>query len=213
MGKIIFCVLILALACCFYMVYYIDHISKQISAQNKREKDADDVKDTPVSPNDYRKTLADECISSNDYRFATNRRDVFLQATSNSGQLGILWSKLMQTDIRNNHLSDEQQQWFLQHLEEFINYGETLAFIEHYPLLEDLFLDNLPMPEQNLALQKRLISVCIVGSWRINYVNLLCKYLSKWDLLPEIKAIVFYDYRFERVKNMYDLYRKSRADE
>lgn len=186
---------------------------KKSCADYKRKHAAEEPKEKEpefVPADYYSAKLADECVSDNDYRFDTNRRDIFISAASDTGQLGSLWSRLLCIDFADNpkKLPHDLEEWFIENIDNFAKYGETLAFIEHYPILEDLFIDNLQLPDQNLALQKKLISVCIVGQWRVNYINLLVKYLSKWDFLPEIKAIVFCDERFERVKNIYKVYRQ-----
>ena len=195
-----------------HVINYLVNSCRDYKRKHAQEEPKDDVEFVPADF--YSQKLADDCISSNDYRFDTNRRDIFISASSDNGELGELWSKLMCINF-NEHpkkLSHDVEEWFLQNIDKFYKYGETLAFIEHYPLLEDLFLENLELPDQNIELQKRLISVCIAGSWRVNYINLLIKYLCKWDLLPEIKAIVYCDYRFERVKNIYDLYRRAKGN-
>lgn len=194
-----------------FVVNVIIYVVKSCIAY-KREHEPEPPKkvDAFVPADYYSAELADECFSDNDYRFETNRRDIFIQAASDNGKLGSLWSRLMCINFADNpkQLSPELEEWFIANVDEFVKFGETMAFIEHYPLLEDLFLDNLELPDQNLALQKRLISVCIAGKWRVNYTNLLCKYLSTWDLQPQIKAIIYCDYRFERVRNIYNIYRE-----
>lgn len=208
--KTIIAVIFLFAGLCFVtsIVIYI----VKFCAAYKRMHAAEAKKDEPkfVPADYYSAHLADECVSDNDYRFETNRRDIFISAASDTGKLGSLWSRLMCIDFTDNpkKLPHDMEKWFIENIDNFFQYGETLAFIEHYPPLEDLFLEHLELPDQNIELQKRLISVCIVGQWRVNYTNLLCKYLTKWDLQPEIKAVVFCDERFERVRNIYKVYRQ-----
>lgn len=194
------------LAFVFNIVVYLVRSCADYKRKHAAEEPEEEIEFVPAEY--YSAKLADECVTD-DYRFG-NRREIFVQAASNPGELGALWSKFICINF-NEHpkkLSHDVEEWFLQNIDKFYKYGETLAFIEHYPLLEDLFLEHLELPDQNIELQKKLISVCIVGSWRVNYVNLLVKYLAKWDLQPEIKAVVLCDERFERVRNIYKVYRQ-----
>ena len=207
-AMIYFAVVVVVVGFICHVINYLVQFCRDYKLKHEPEVPKDEVKFVPADY--YSETLADSCITD-DYRF-DNRHDIFLQAASNPGELGALWSKLMCINF-NEHpkkLPHDMEEWFIANKDNFYKYGETLAFIEHYPLLEDLFLNNLELPDQNFDLQKRLISVCIAGSWRVNYINLLVKYLCRWDLQPEIKAVVFCDYRFERVKNIYDLYHPAK---
>ncbi len=211
--------LLIVLTFCVYVVRRFGYAA-YLDYKRNRVKEAP-AEETPefIPAEHYSKDFADSCISDDDYRYPNCRNRVATALSSTcelSALLEMLFGIVNESEGNSKTVPESTKNWFFHNAMNFIKYGEIMAVIEHYPLLEDLFLDNLPksnessdwpIPAENLELQKCLISVCIAGEWRVNYVNLLCKFLVKYDLLPEVKAVVFCDYRFERVYNIYKLYR------
>ena len=113
--------------------------------------------------------------------------------------------KMKKNNPKTRHLN-EYDVWFIQNVEKFYKYGLTLSIIEYYSYLSEAFIENLDKPWKNIELQKMLISVDEDGGM-LNFNNLLCMYLKKWDLAPEIKRLIFQDERLKNVKRTYQLYR------
>ena len=101
--------------------------------------------------------------------------------------------------------------WFAAHTKEFQKSDEALKFINTYGNICDTYLEKLPNAQENIALQKKLISVTqnpYDNQYRARYSNILCNYLRRWDLDPEIKAHVFSDPNLKDIKETYELFRK-----
>ncbi|MBR1825449.1 MAG: hypothetical protein IJ770_02575 [Alphaproteobacteria bacterium] len=215
MGRILL-FLVIAVIILVPMWYFNDALKKRKNASqpqqtddNEAELDESDI-DSVLPPDGKCSPTMANCCVTEDYRHA-NSRAACAKALAADAQLRYLWSKLEKVNPENvhNRQPDAMDKWFIDNVEEFVKYGEVMAFIEYHPALEDLFLDSLNEPWNNVELQKRIISVCR-GSYQVNYVNLLCKYLCRWDLVSPVKAVVFYDPRFARAKIIYDTYYPSR---
>lgn len=161
-----------------------------------------------VDPNEIG-SLENELICEYFYR-----EDWLCSIPEGKTELRSLIENLMKMDKSNpkRRTLNEYDKWFVEHVEDFYKYGETMTFMQYFGYLCDTFLDNLKEPEKNLELQKRLISIYDVGcGWgRLNFSNVLCLYLERWDLLPEVKKIVFEDERFKGVKNFYERCRRRK---
>jgi len=154
----------------------------------------------------YSSELADSCIGDyRDYREFISG----IMSSPQTDERRIFWERLNQIQGKKI-ISPEDMLWFADNVEKFINYGEILAYIEYYPELEDWFLFYLSKPNQNIELQKKLISISASENGQFNYSNLLCKYICVWDFLPEIKAVLVCDSRFRKVKKIYGLYTSVR---
>ena len=154
----------------------------------------------------YSRFVAESCITK-DYT-----RPIADKALSKVPMHEELWNGLQKVNKHSPVFRDsnDMDKWFAEHAGEFHKFGDVLAYIEHYPSLMDTYIANIKDPD-DLNLQKRLISMygsATKGFTKINYVNLLCRFCSKWDLRPEIKAIVFLDPRFSTAKKIYELYHK-----
>ncbi len=120
-----------------------------------------------------------------------------------TGELAQLIENLRKMDKTNpkQREQNELDKWFVEHVECFYRYAETMTFIQHFGYLCEVFLNNLKQPEQNLELQKRLVSIDELGF--LNFQNVFVCYLDKWDLLPEVKQLIFSDKRFRWVRRVY----------
>lgn len=103
--------------------------------------------------------------------------------------------------------ADKYDEWYDANIKNFCKYGEVLAYIAIYGNLTDRFIDGLKNPQNNLELQKHLVSVYqnqYDKTYHLNCQNLLWYYLERWDLLPEVKRVIMTDPRFVRALNMYN---------
>jgi len=120
-------------------------------------------------------------------------------------------TNLLRMDKTNPKLRERNgyDAWFIKNVENFYQYPEVMAIIEYYGYLTDVFIDNLQEPWNNLQLQKILVSID-KDYEMANFSNLLCLFLEKWDLLPEIKEIVLHDKRFSQIRRIYTLFRSDK---
>ncbi len=155
----------------------------------------------PPLINYYSRFTAESCITKN------YTKPVEDKALKNIPLHEELWSGIQKLDKKKRDANTEK--WIREHLKQIYRFGDVMAYIEEHPMLMDTFIDNIQDPD-DLELQKRLISVsgnAIKGSTKLNYMNLLCRFCSKWEFRPEIKAIVTVDPRFSTARNVYELYR------
>jgi len=154
----------------------------------------------------YSRILAESCIMPN---FSTPVADSALDRFPNHKEL---WANLRKVNKISPALREcnEMDQWFVENLSELCKFGDTLAYIENYPRLMETWIANLPDPTDK-ELQKKLISIYYNKNktyLKPNYVNLLCLFCIKYDLLPEIKKVILVDPRFEVAGKIYKLYHR-----
>lgn len=96
----------------------------------------------------------------------------------------------------------------------------VLAYLSTYGYLEETFFEGYIGAEQDLEFQSRIISVykkevesSPKGMYLVNFANLICGFLERWDFAPEIKKIIFEDERFEDVRSIYNLFRSRETGE
>ena len=74
-----------------HVINYLVNSCREYKRKHAQEAPKDEPKFNPAEY--YSAKLADECVTD-DYRF-DNRREIFVQAASNPGELGALWSKFI----------------------------------------------------------------------------------------------------------------------
>ncbi len=178
----------------------------------RRNQRLEEVKEEEVSDEEekslcdyYSPLTAESCITKNSYNRPEEDKSLRNNSLHNE-----LWEKLQKVNkhsliFRN---SNDLDIWFVANVDSFYQFNDVLAYIEHYPELTDLFIANIGNHD-DVELQKKLISVYTRPTQnfaRQNYINLLCRFCTKWDLLPEIKAVVMLDPRFETARKIYELY-------
>lgn len=180
------------------------HRYKDTRTENPSEED-EGLEEKEQLSDYYSRVTAEGCITKKDYTKPYEDKSLVKDAVHAE-----LWSKLQKVNKHSLVFREpnDMDLWFAQHVRDFCRYADILAYIEHYPELTDSFIANLANPDDS-ELQKKLISVygnSTKGFTKVNYVNLLCRFCTKWDLLPEIKAVVMLDPRFETARKIYDLY-------
>lgn len=153
----------------------------------------------------YSPMTAESCITKNSYNHPDEDKSLRKDPLHNE-----LWEKIQKV---NKHSlifrdSNDLDVWFAEHTDDFYRFGDVLAYIEHYPELTDMFIANIS-DHENMELQRKLVSIYAKPTQtfsRQNYINLLCRFCTKWDLRPEIKAVVMLDPRFVTAKKIYELY-------
>ncbi len=154
----------------------------------------------------YSRILADSCVIKKDY--TRPEKDESLDKNDKLHQE--LWENLRKVNSRTAPITREpndMDNWFIEHIDDICRYGDTLAYVEHYLVLSELLIAHLNNPDVDF--QRKLISVSMKRDQKVvklNYVNLLCLFCLKHDLLPEIKAVALLDPRFETAKKIYELY-------
>lgn len=103
---------------------------------------------------------------------------------------------------------------FCSHTYSICHHVQLLEYVSTYGHLTDTFIDNVMAKnlseKVHLELQKNLCSVykgAVVGKYRSVCSNLLCRYLRRWDLYPEVKSVIRTDERFEHVWEIYQQFR------
>ena len=117
--------------------------------------------------------------------------------------------KMNKTDPKKRGL-DRWDFWFRANVNEFQKYDKALEIINQYGFVSDTYFRELKNAQQNIDLQKKLISVkynMYVADYQEKFSNLLCGYLRHWDLAPEIKDTVFNTQKLRRIKEIYKLFR------
>lgn len=135
-----------------------------------------------------------------------------LYGTARNPELAEIFAKLrkMNKGKLKGRKADKYDTWFEANIKHFCKYGEVLAYIAIYGTLTDRFLDGLKDPQDNIELQKHMVSVYknqYDGTYHLNCPNLLWNYLKVWDLLPEIKRVIMTDPRFDAALQMYQTLR------
>ncbi|MBR1601246.1 MAG: hypothetical protein IJ677_06675 [Alphaproteobacteria bacterium] len=120
-----------------------------------------------------------------------------------------MYRKLEMVDKKNPQYRERDglDEWFDRSIDVFCRHSEFLAYIAKYGYITDRFMQLLHNPENNLELQKNLVSVVhysLFDSYHLNCQNLLFYYLKSYDLASEIKKTIAEDARFIRVKEMYE---------
>lgn len=88
---------------------------------------------------------------------------------------------------------------------------KVLKFLNTYGYVRDTYFSLLKEPEKNLELQRCICSVhipCYMKEYRLAYSNLLCEYLKRYDLVPEIKVMIFNDDIYQDAGRVYKMFRK-----
>ena len=130
-------------------------------------------------------------------------------AWEKDSQLAEMYANLEKVDTTNPNYREQNELdvWFNNHVADFCEHPEFLAYISKYNHLVSRFMKHLGNAEHNSELQKNLASIVhntIVDSYHPNCKNLLCHYLKSWDLEAEIKKVIAEDDRFMRVKELYE---------
>ena len=198
MAYLVICTVVLVLVVCFWVYLYKHRNEFEFPA--KQPISEPQPKEKVVQ---YSRFLAESCFTDD---YSQPKEDKSLAVITLHQEL---WEVLKRMDKYGPCPNDRK--WFISHINDFCLFMDILSVIEHYPHLTDLFIENLPNPN-DLELQKKLISICWMDRKspcvKVNYTNLLCYFCKRWDFLPEIKIIVLKDPRFETVKNIYELYHK-----
>ena len=130
-------------------------------------------------------------------------------AWEKDSQLAEMYANLEKVDKTNPNYREQNELdvWFNNHVADFCEHPEFLAYISKYEYLAARFMEHLGNAKHNVELQKNLVSIVhnnIVDSYHLNCKNLLYYYLKFWDLEDEIKKVITEDDRFARVKEMYE---------
>ncbi len=155
----------------------------------------------------YSPMTAESCITKNSY----NRPEMDKSLRDNPKH-NELWNKIQKVNKRSLIFRDsnEMDTWFVEHVNDFYQFNDVLAYIEHYPELTDMFIANIG-DHEDMELQRKLVSIYTKPTQTFasqNYINLLCRFCTKWDFQPEIKAVVMLDPRFSTARKIYELYHK-----
>ena len=119
-------------------------------------------------------------------------------------------ARLSRMDLSNSRYRQKNQDdvWFEENVDKFSTSRAIIAVINRYGYLDEMFWKHLTKPEQNIRLQKILISVnessfadCF---YQVSYRSMLFHYLKYYDLVEPLKKIVFTDKRFVVVRNIYE---------
>ncbi|MBP5352376.1 MAG: hypothetical protein J6Y91_01250 [Alphaproteobacteria bacterium] len=182
-------VVILALLACWYVIAdkVNKHYQKLLDEASKEE--ADDVfnADAYVVPRDGCKNKAQLSVFERESLARFNRMDL-----SNP----------------RYRLKNQDDEWFEQNVDKFSTSRAIIAVINRSGYLDETFWRLVTKPEQNIRLQKILISVyessLLDCFHQVSYRSMLFHYLKYYDLVEPLKEIVFTDNRFTAVRNIYE---------
>ena len=161
--------------------------------KKKQENSRDNLKEVFACPN-----IAEACLLKKNENFSYQNCPVEMM-------------NMDKTDPRTRPQKKEDE-WFAENVESFYFDGHTMACINTYGHVTDMFIKKLRTPELNLNLQKAIImlrEIKISGSATLSpwFSNILCAYVRHYDFLPEIKAVIFNDDRYDCIKKIYCLFR------
>lgn len=92
------------------------------------------------------------------------------------------------------------------------HYDKALDFISRHGYVCDTYFRLLKGADKNAALQRQFCKLDyheFSGLYFAEYSSLLCEYFKRWDLLPEVKAEIFGDERYQDVARIYKMFRKE----
>ncbi len=90
-------------------------------------------------------------------------------------------------------------------------YDAALAYLQKYGYLCDTYFSCLQNPQDQPELQRcfcRVEKYANTNDYALEYPNLVCAYLRRWDFCEEVYNEVFGEEKYSSVRRLYALIRK-----